>query len=120
MSFFKSEFVQKELEEISRLQEEIYEKTRLNQEKKQKDIEKFVDQFRAKARQASLAQSRMKMLEKMDVLDKREREHTFKLNFNYFSHFDQETFLELIHCTFQRLTVPRRVGEQRIEISKWL
>ena len=26
MSFFKSEFVQKELEEISRLQEEIYEK----------------------------------------------------------------------------------------------
>lgn len=47
------------------LEEEIYEKTRANQEKKRKDLEEFVTRFKAKASKAAQAQSRMKLLEKM-------------------------------------------------------
>ncbi len=45
--------------------EEIYEKTRVNEEKKRKDMEIFITRFRAKARLAGLVQSRIKALEKM-------------------------------------------------------
>jgi ATP-binding cassette subfamily F protein 3 len=48
-------------------EETIHEQTRLNQEKKRKEVEQFVNKFKAKAGTASLAQSRMKMLEKMEV-----------------------------------------------------
>ena len=45
--------------------EEIYEKTRVNEEKRRKDMETFITRFRAKARLAGLVQSRIKALEKM-------------------------------------------------------
>jgi ATP-binding cassette subfamily F protein 3 len=51
------------------LEEEIYEKTRQNSEKKRKDLEDFVDRFRAKASKAAQAQSRLKLLEKMPEMD---------------------------------------------------
>ncbi len=51
------------------LEEEIYEKTRQNSEKKRKDLEDFVDRFRAKASKAAQAQSRLKLLEKMPELE---------------------------------------------------
>jgi len=47
------------------LEEEVYERKRINLEKKQKQMERFITRFRAKARHASLAQSRMKTLKKM-------------------------------------------------------
>lgn len=47
--------------------EEIYEQTRLNQLKKRKEMEEFVAKFKAKAGTAALAQSRQKMLDKMEV-----------------------------------------------------
>jgi ATP-binding cassette subfamily F protein 3 len=47
------------------LEEENYEKTRQNVERKRKDLQLFVDRFRAKASKASQAQSKMKILEKM-------------------------------------------------------
>ena len=46
-------------------EEEIYDQTRLNEEKRRKEIESFVDRFRAKASKARQVQSRVKMLEKM-------------------------------------------------------
>ncbi|MGB9835937.1 MAG: ATP-binding cassette domain-containing protein [Candidatus Saccharicenans sp.] len=52
------------------LEEEIYEKTRVNDERKRKEMEIFINRFRAKARLAGLVQSRLKYLEKME---KRER-----------------------------------------------
>jgi ATP-binding cassette subfamily F protein 3 len=64
-------------------EEELYEATRMNQEKKVKKIEEFVTKFRAKARQASLAQSRMKMLDKMSVLDKLEKIEDMAFYFHY-------------------------------------
>lgn len=51
------------------LEEEIYEKTRANQEKKRKDLEDFVNRFKAKASKAAQAQSRLKILEKMPEMD---------------------------------------------------
>jgi len=52
--------------------EEIYEKTRANDERRRKEIEQFITRFRAKARLANLVQSRVKTLEKMEKRDKLE------------------------------------------------
>jgi ATP-binding cassette subfamily F protein 3 len=53
--------------------EEIYEKTRLNDERRKKEIKLFINRFRAKARLAGLVQSRIKTLSKMEKKDKLER-----------------------------------------------
>ncbi len=47
-------------------EEEIYEKTRVNDERKRKEMDIFINRFRAKARLAGLVQSRVKSLEKME------------------------------------------------------
>ena len=64
-------------------EEEIYEKTRLNDEKKRKEIELFVTRFRAKARLANMVQSRVKTLQKMEKRDKldelRDLEFAFRM-----------------------------------------
>ncbi len=59
---------QKYYEQIAQ-DEEIYEKTRLNEEKRIKEMELFITRFRAKARLAGLVQSRVKALAKMDKKD---------------------------------------------------
>ncbi len=46
--------------------EEVYEKTRVNEEKRRKEMEVFVTRFRAKARLAGMVQSRIKALAKME------------------------------------------------------
>jgi ATP-binding cassette subfamily F protein 3 len=51
-------------------EEEMYEKTRENLDKKRKEMETFVERFKAKASKAAQAQSRMKALQKMASMDK--------------------------------------------------
>ena len=51
-------------------EEEIHEKTRLNDERRKKEIELFITRFRAKARLAGLVQSRVKTLAKMEKKEK--------------------------------------------------
>jgi ATP-binding cassette subfamily F protein 3 len=51
------------------LEEDTYEKSRQNLERKAKHLEQFITRFRAKARHASLAQSRQKTLDKLEVPD---------------------------------------------------
>jgi ATP-binding cassette subfamily F protein 3 len=53
--------------------EEVYEKTRINDERKEKEIEQFITRFRAKARLAGMVQSRVKTLQKMEKREKLER-----------------------------------------------
>lgn len=60
----------KKLMEQIKLEENVYEKTRLNQEKKQEKTQKFISQFRAGARSAGLVQSRIKALEKQKINEK--------------------------------------------------
>ena len=53
--------------------EEVYEKTRINDERRRKEIELFISRFRAKARLANLVQSRVKTLQKMEPKSKLEK-----------------------------------------------
>ncbi|MFZ0134453.1 MAG: ATP-binding cassette domain-containing protein [Desulfobacterales bacterium] len=53
--------------------EEVHEKTRVNDERRRKDIELFISRFRAKARLANMVQSRIKTLQKMEKHDKLEK-----------------------------------------------
>ncbi len=69
--------------EIVAADEEIYEQTRVNQEKKMQHMTEFVDKFRAKASKAAQAQSRLKALEKMEVMDKLASESDINLRFQF-------------------------------------
>ena len=51
-------------------EEEVYEKTRLKDERKAKEMELFITRFRAKARLGGLVQSRVKTLAKMQKKEK--------------------------------------------------
>ncbi|HNQ81475.1 MAG TPA: ABC-F family ATP-binding cassette domain-containing protein [Candidatus Aminicenantes bacterium] len=55
------------------LEEETYEKTRINDERRRKEIENFIAKFRASARLQGLVESRKKTLAKMGRKEKLER-----------------------------------------------
>jgi ATP-binding cassette subfamily F protein 3 len=61
--------------------EEVYEKTRLNDERRRREIELFITRFRAKARLAGLAQSRVKTLQKMEKKTSLEKLKTLEFSF---------------------------------------
>jgi ATP-binding cassette subfamily F protein 3 len=52
------------------MEEEIHEKTRQNDEKKRKEVEQFINRFRAQATKASAVQSRVKALARHEKLNK--------------------------------------------------
>ncbi|MBN2184519.1 MAG: ABC-F family ATP-binding cassette domain-containing protein [Candidatus Krumholzibacteriota bacterium] len=63
------------------MEEEVYEKTRLNDEKKRKKSEEFIRRFRAKARLANMVQSRIKTLAKQEKLEKLEKARDLDFSF---------------------------------------
>ncbi|HEX6789963.1 MAG TPA: ABC-F family ATP-binding cassette domain-containing protein, partial [Candidatus Krumholzibacteria bacterium] len=63
-------------------EEEIYEKTRANDERKRRDIERFIERFRAKNSLATRVQSRIKMLAKHERLDALARIQTLDFAFH--------------------------------------
>ena len=63
--------------------EEMYEQTRLTQEKKKKELQGFVDRFGAKASKAAQAQSRAKQIEKMGTIEKLDSENNLGFEFHY-------------------------------------
>ena len=62
--------------------EAVYEKTRLKDARRRKEIEQFITRFRAKARQANLVQSRMKTLQKMGEKEKLEKMKLLDFSFS--------------------------------------
>jgi len=63
------------------LDEEVYEKTRQNDEKRRKEIELFISRFRAKARLANMVQSRIKTLSKMTRQEKLDKVKDLEFSF---------------------------------------
>ena len=62
--------------------EEIYEKTRMKDARRRKEIEQFITRFRAKARQANLVQSRIKTLQKMEKKQRLDKLKILEFSFN--------------------------------------
>ncbi|WP_419769955.1 MAG: ABC-F family ATP-binding cassette domain-containing protein [Candidatus Marinarcus sp.] len=63
--------------------EEHYEKQKISQDKKVKELEEFIARNKARASTAALAQSKVKQLEKMDILDDLGFDSTLKFDFKY-------------------------------------
>jgi ATP-binding cassette subfamily F protein 3 len=63
--------------------EELYEKQKISQDKKVKELEDFIARNKARASTAALAQSKVKQLEKMDRLEDLGYDATLKFDFNY-------------------------------------
>ena len=81
-------------------EEEMYEKTRINEEKQRKKTEEWINRFKAKASMASRAQSKMKMLEKQDRKEKLDNIETLDFEFNYLPYISKENLLEVDNITF--------------------
>lgn len=74
------DFYEKEKELRNKLQQNAYE----NQQQKIREAERFIERFRAKATKAKQAQSKIKMLEKMERIEEVINEHAqvyFRFNF---------------------------------------
>ncbi len=63
--------------------DEHHEKQKIAQEKKIKDLEEFIAKNKARAATSTLAQSKVKILEKMDILEDISYDANLKFDFNY-------------------------------------
>ncbi|MCJ7612070.1 MAG: ATP-binding cassette domain-containing protein, partial [Candidatus Aminicenantes bacterium] len=64
------------------LEEETYEKTRINDERKRKEMEQFIDKFRASAQLTGLVESRKKTLAKLGKMEKLQKITALDFSFN--------------------------------------
>lgn len=65
-------------------EEEIHEQSRINDEKKRAEIERFINRFRVQATRAKAVQSRIRMLGKKQRVEKLSAIETLDFSFNYF------------------------------------
>ena len=63
--------------------EEHYEKQKIAQDKKIKDLEEFIAKNKARASTAALAQSKVKILEKIEVMEDLQFDSNLEFNFNF-------------------------------------
>lgn len=87
--------------EQSLMEDEMHEKTRLNDEKKRAEIEQFINRFRAKATKAKAVQSRIKALARSGRMEKLQDADTLDFSFRN-APFTGKVFLETgnIHFSF--------------------
>ncbi len=96
-------------------EEEIYEKTRMNEDRKRKDVERFIERFRAKNTMATRVQSRIKMLAKHEQLDKLEHLQTLEFSFRA-EPFPGKVMMKAEHVTFGYGDGPPLINDVRFEI----
>jgi len=63
--------------------DELYAKQKLSQDKKVKELEEFIAKNKARASTAALAQSKVKQLEKMDLMNELAFDNTLAFDFNF-------------------------------------
>jgi ATP-binding cassette subfamily F protein 3 len=81
------------------MEEEIYEKTRQNDEKKRREVEQFINRFRAQATKASAVQSRIKALARHEKLDKLEEIKALDFKFRS-APFEAKWLMTIENLTF--------------------
>lgn len=82
------------------IDEENYEKTRLNENKKREQIEKYINRFRYKATLAKQVQSKIKMLDKQEQKEKLDDIQNLEFDFNYKNIITNKPFIEVANLTF--------------------
>jgi ATP-binding cassette subfamily F protein 3 len=80
--------------------EETYEKTRLNEDKKRKQLEIFVDRFRYKSSLATRVQSVVKKLEKQEKKEELSRIRDLDFVFNYKQTITNKPLYQIKNLTF--------------------
>jgi len=90
----------KKIKEQILQEEEIYEKTRINQERERENTQAWIDRFKSKATLASRAQSRAKMLEKMEVKEKLQAIVNLDFNFNYLNYNSKQNLMKVTDISF--------------------
>lgn len=81
------------------LEDEIHEKTRVNEDKKRAHAEAFITRFRAQASKAKMVQSRIKMLERLPKLDDLAEIESLDFEFRH-APFAAKTLLEARNLSF--------------------
>lgn len=81
------------------MEEEIYEKTRSNDEKKRKEVEQFINRFRAKATKAKAVQSRIKSLQRKGEKKKLDELRNLEFTFNE-APFTGRQYMEIKDLSF--------------------
>lgn len=99
------------------LEEEIHEKTRMNDAKERARVEDFIRKFRAKARLAGMVQSRIKSLEKKENRSKLENIEDLDFQFNFKS-FDARNMLTIDNLTFGYTSDNILINNLTFDISK--
>ena len=96
--------------------EEVYEKTRVNDDRRRREIEQFISRFRAKARLANLVQSRVKTLKKMEKKDKLEQLKFLEFSFRN-SPFPAKQALKASNLSFSYDMRSTLIGDFSITIA---
>ncbi|MFT5171403.1 MAG: ATP-binding cassette subfamily F protein 3, partial [Candidatus Marinamargulisbacteria bacterium] len=96
----------------------IYEKTRMNQEKKDKKTQVFIDTFRSKANMAKLVQSRIKALERSETLDALSQDKNLAFSFTE-APFHAKSFMRINKLSFSYPDTDREIVRHfSLEIEK--
>lgn len=80
--------------------EETYEKTRINDERKREHVQRFIDRFRYKATKAKQVQSRVKMLEKQEIKEELSSIQDLEFEFKYKEFIGNSKMIEVEDLTF--------------------
>ncbi len=99
-------------------EEEVYERTRINDEKKRSEAEQFINRFRAQATRATAVQSRIKALDKRERLEARKEIRDLEFKFRY-APFDAKRLMTIEGLSFSfSHTGPRLIDDLSFSVGR--